>query len=126
MDGYVTVWEFRVHPDRRAEFERRYGPEGVWTALFRCAEGYLGTELLHDHNDALRYLTIDRWTTPDAYRSFHARFAEQYASLDRDCEGLTAHEAALGEYDLKDLFPHSSTDADARLADRPVPQEPAT
>lgn len=96
---YVAVWEFRVHADRRTEFERRYGPEGAWAGLFRRAEGYLGTELLHDRNDDLRYLTIDRWTTPDAYQSFHARFAEPYASLDRDCARLTAYEAALGEYD---------------------------
>jgi heme-degrading monooxygenase HmoA len=99
MGGYVTVWEFRVHSDRRAQFEELYGPAGAWAALFRRAEGYLGTELLRDRNDALRYLTIDRWTTVDAYQSFHARFAGQYASLDRDCEELTAHEAALGEYD---------------------------
>ncbi|MEX2151520.1 MAG: antibiotic biosynthesis monooxygenase [Steroidobacteraceae bacterium] len=99
MGGYVTVWEFRVHADRRTEFEEHYGPAGAWAALFRCAEGYLGTELLHDRNDALHYLTIDRWATADAYRSFHARFAEQYASLDRACGGLTAHEAVLGEYD---------------------------
>ena len=99
MGGYVTVWEFCVHADRRAEFEGRYGPEGAWAALFRHADGYLGTWLLHDRHDVLRYLTIDRWTTADAYRSFHARFAEQYASLDRECEGLTAHETALGEYD---------------------------
>jgi heme-degrading monooxygenase HmoA len=118
MSGYVTVWEFRVHDDRRAEFEQRYGPKGAWAALFRRAEGYLGTELLHDRDDALRYLTIDRWTTADAYRSFHARFAEQYASLDRDCEGLTAHESALGEYDLKDWCPHPDT--------KPVPEERAT
>lgn len=99
MGSFIIVWEFRVHPDRRTEFEGNYGSEGAWTALFRRAEGYLGTELLHDRNDVLRYVTIDHWTSPDAYRSFRARFAGQYAALDRDCEGLTAHEATLGEYD---------------------------
>jgi len=99
MPGFTTVWEFRVPPGGGAAFERRYGPDGDWVQLFRQADGYLGTELLHDRNDPLRYLTIDRWTGPDAYRVFRARFAEPYASLDRECEGLTAREVALGEYD---------------------------
>jgi quinol monooxygenase YgiN len=98
--GYVTVWEFRVRDDRRAEFERHYGPEGSWAGLFRQAEGYLGTELLHDRSDPLRYLTIDRWESADACRAFRAEFAGPYSSLDAACEALTTHEAALGEYDL--------------------------
>ena len=99
MAGFTTIWEFRVHPEALAPFELRYGPDGVWARLFRQAEGYLGTELLHDRHDPLRYLTIDRWQDPDAYRAFRARFAEPYESLDRECEGLTTHEVALGEYD---------------------------
>ncbi len=98
--GYVTVWEFRVHSDRREEFERHYGPQGSWVGLFRQAAGYLGTELLHDRSDPLRYLTIDRWTGPDAYRAFRTEFARPYAILDAACEGLTSHETALGEYGL--------------------------
>ena len=97
---YATVWEFRVRNDDRAEFERHYGPQGTWVGLFRQAAGYVGTELLRDRSDPLRYLTIDRWTGPEAYRAFRAEFAERYAVLDRVCEGFTTHEAALGEYDL--------------------------
>jgi hypothetical protein len=40
MAGYATVWEFRVRADRRAEFERHYGPDGSWVALFRRGDGY--------------------------------------------------------------------------------------
>ena len=98
--GYATVWEFRVRSERREEFERHYGPEGSWFVLFRQAPGYLGTELLHDRSEPLRYLTIDRWASAEAYRAFRAEFARDYATLDAACEGLTTHEAALGEYDL--------------------------
>ena len=101
MAGYATVWEFRVHSERRHEFERHYGPQGSWVDLFRQAAGYLGTELLHDRSDPLRYLTIDRWKDADAYRAFRAGFARQYERLDAACEGLAAQEAALGEYDLR-------------------------
>lgn len=100
MAGFTTVWEFRVRGERREEFERHYGPEGSWALLFRQAEGYVGTELLKDRSDALRYLTIDRWASAAAYRAFRAEFARPYATLDERCAGLTTHEAALGEYDL--------------------------
>ena len=99
MPGFTTIWEFHVLPEARAAFERRYGPDGDWARLFHQGEGYLGTELLHDRDDSTRYLTIDRWKDPDAYRVFRARFAEPYAALDRDCAGLTTQEVALGEYD---------------------------
>lgn len=97
-DSYATVWEFLVQPARQAEFERHYAPGGSWSALFRQASGYLGTQLLHDRNDPLRYVTIDRWTSIEAYRAFRRQFAAQYQTLDREFEGLTTHEAPLGEY----------------------------
>ena len=99
MAGFVTVWEFRVRGDRREEFERHYGAGGSWAQLFRQADGYDGTELLRDRSDQLRYLTIDRWASAEAYRAFRADFARPYTALDERCAGLTTHEAALGEYD---------------------------
>jgi heme-degrading monooxygenase HmoA len=59
--GYATLWEFTVAAARQAEFEAHYGPDGTWARLFSRADGYLGTELLRDRADPLRYLTIDRW-----------------------------------------------------------------
>ena len=96
--GYATLWEFLVRPGSLAEFERHYAPDGSWAALFRQAPGYLGTQLLHDRSNHLRYITIDRWTDIEACRAFRTRFAEAYAALDRQCEGLTTHEAPLGEF----------------------------
>lgn len=96
--AFATLWEFTVNPAHRAEFEELYGPDGSWARLFRQAAGYLGTELLNDCVDPLRYVTIDRWQSPDHWREFRRQFAAQYESLDRRCEGLTTHEAALGEY----------------------------
>jgi heme-degrading monooxygenase HmoA len=97
-DGFATLWEFAVLPARQAAFEAEYGPAGRWVALFRRAPGYLGSELLHDRRDPLRYVTIDRWASADAYREFRRRFAVEYERLDREFEGLTAREAPLGEY----------------------------
>ena len=96
--GYATIWEFTVLPARQADFESQYGAGGRWEVLFRQAPGYLGTELLRDRMDPLRYLTIDRWENAEAYRDFRRRFAAEYERLDREFEGLTAREASLGEY----------------------------
>jgi heme-degrading monooxygenase HmoA len=96
--GYAYLWEFLVQASRQAEFERHYAPDGSWVKLFRQSDGYLGTQLLQDRANPLRYVTVDRWAGIDAYRGFRAKFRAQYEALDRLCEGLTTQEAPLGEY----------------------------
>ena len=96
---YSYVWEFHVDERRRAEFERHYGPDGSWAALFRRSAGYVETLLLRDAANPLRYLTIDRWESEAAYLAFRARCAAEYAELDRRCELLTTKEISLGHYE---------------------------
>ena len=96
--GFATLWEFTVKASRQAEFESHYGPDGTWVRLFRKAPGYLGSELLHDRAETLRYVTIDHWASADDWYEFRKRFAADYELLDRDCEGLTTREAPLGEF----------------------------
>ena len=96
--GFTTLWEFTVLPARQAEFESHYGIDGDWVRLFRRGTGYLGSELLQDRANSLRYLTIDRWESIEAWRAFRSRFAQEYEQLDRELEGLASREAALGEY----------------------------
>lgn len=89
---FTTVWRFVVRPDAVAEFERRYGPDGDWAALFRKAEGYAGTELLRNVASANEFVTIDRWVDEAAYLRFLEGFAAEYAALDAKCEALTTSE----------------------------------
>ena len=96
--GYATLWEFAVAPAQQAEFEAHSGPDGTWARLFRRAPGYAGSELLRDHADPLRYLTIDRWESREAWQAFSREHAAEYERLDREFEGLTTREAPLGEY----------------------------
>jgi heme-degrading monooxygenase HmoA len=96
--AYATLWEFSVPPAHRSEFVSHYGPDGSWVRLFRRARGYLGTDLLSDRADPLRYVTIDRWESADHWHAFRRQFSEEYEALDRRCERLTAREAPLGEY----------------------------
>jgi heme-degrading monooxygenase HmoA len=96
--GYATLWEFVVDPARRAEFERRYGPDGDWVRLFRRAGGYLGSELLRDRTDPARFLTIDRWQTREDFLAFRREHGAEYERLDRELEGLATRETPLGEF----------------------------
>lgn len=98
MARYSYLWEFHVRPERQAEFERHYGPEGSWVALFRQAPGYLETLLLQDRSNPLRYVTVDRWQSIEAYRAFRVQFARQHEELDRLCQTLTVSETPLGEF----------------------------
>ena len=96
--GYTYMWEFIVEPAQLEEFQHYYGPDGSWVALFRKAPGYLDTRLLRDRTDARRFITIDRWMTVDAHRSFRSAFAREYAELDARCASFTARETSLGEF----------------------------
>jgi heme-degrading monooxygenase HmoA len=100
VSGYVYLWEYRVRATRVAEFEIAYGAEGDWVRLFRRADGYLGTELLRDLGDPLRFVTVDRWTAALAYEAFHARFAAEFEAIDRRCAELTDDERLIGRFML--------------------------
>jgi heme-degrading monooxygenase HmoA len=96
---YLIIWEYRVKPEQVAKFEEIYAANGAWAQLFKEATGYLGTELLHDPNDANRYITIDRWKSSQDYETFLLQWKAEYESLDAQCEGLTEHETSLGRWE---------------------------
>jgi len=94
---HVIVWRFRPKGGREREFESAYGSKGAWVALFSEGEGYLGSDLLRSADG--EYLTLDRWTSREAYDAFRALKAERYREIDRACEELTESETALGTFD---------------------------
>lgn len=93
---YTIIWRFTVRPGFTADFERHYASGGTWARLFRRYPGYLGTDLLRDTAAPNVYITIDRWTSPDA---FAAARGPEYAALDETCAGLTEREEKLGAID---------------------------
>jgi len=96
--SYLVVWQFRPRPGAELHFEEAYGPRGPWARLFASGEGFLRTELNRDLKDSGRYLTLDFWTSKEAYESFRAKHAAEYAAIDRECEALTVEETSLGEF----------------------------
>jgi heme-degrading monooxygenase HmoA len=97
---FVYVWQFDVAAERRAEFERVYGPDGEWVKLFRRSPDYLGTDLLRDRETPGRYLTVDRWRGAAERAEFLRRHARDVATLDERCVELTAAERRLGDFDV--------------------------
>jgi O-acetyl-ADP-ribose deacetylase (regulator of RNase III) len=89
---WFCTWHFRPAEGRDAAFREAYGPGGPWVALFRRAEGYVGTELAPLHDPPGWYRTTDRWASEAAHRAFRERHAAEYAALDAACAVLTAAE----------------------------------
>ena len=100
MSEYVYVWTYRVRPAHVDEFLRRYAPGGDWVRLFRLAPGYLGTTLLRSRIDPLRFATVDRWESHDAFVAFKTAHREAFAALDAECESFTEEESSIGEFDV--------------------------
>ena len=99
-DGpYLAIWEFEIKPKSRAHFEEIYGPDGAWARLFRQSPDYRGTRLIRDLMRPGRYLTLDSWTSREAFHSFKQAHAAQYAELDKQCESLSEREAIVGEFE---------------------------
>ncbi len=95
---FVVVWKFEIAEDKVAGFEAAYGPEGAWAQLFRTSPNYLGTELLRGTYEPGSYLTIDRWSSEEAFRTFRKEHDSEYEALDRRCDALTGRETRVGAY----------------------------
>lgn len=95
---HAYVWEFEVAAESVAEFLRYYGADGEWARLFGRAEGYLGTSLLRDEANPLRFVTIDRWQSKQHHEAFLDEFLLEYNAMDEVCESLTISETSLGNF----------------------------
>jgi heme-degrading monooxygenase HmoA len=92
---FVVIWEYEVRPGSEASFEKLYGAEGEWVALFRKHAGFVGTELLRgDRPDT--YLSIDRWESEAQYDDFLSTAGDRYARIDAMGDALTLDERRIG------------------------------
>jgi Antibiotic biosynthesis monooxygenase. len=96
----VIIWEFRVAAGKRREFESAYGPDGEWARFFGRARnnGYVETQLIRDAAVPTRYLTLDFWTSPQAYERFKKENQAEYQAIDQRCESLTQRENEIGRF----------------------------
>lgn len=91
---YAIVWRF-VAKDR-SEFERHYGPDGTWAGFFRRDPEFVRTELLRGEEN--EYLTLDYWSSEEAFAAFRARNLAEYEAIDRGFEALAERETRLGAF----------------------------
>lgn len=95
---FIVIWQFEVAEEKIVAFEAAYSADGTWAQLFRNSPDYRGTELLRDSYVPGSYLTIDRWTSEEAFRAFRRDNDAEYEKLDRTCDPLTARETRIGAY----------------------------
>jgi heme-degrading monooxygenase HmoA len=87
---YVRVWEYDVEPGQLSAFLAVYGAAGAWVKLFARADGYAGTDLFRDVDQANRFLTVDRWTNAGCWQAFLDRWADEYHELDHQLRWLAS------------------------------------
>jgi heme-degrading monooxygenase HmoA len=85
-----------------AQFESFYGPQGVWADLFARGDGYVATELTRDQLQPQRYLTLDFWTSRQAYEDFRHQHLDEYKAIDIRCEQMTDSEVEVGSFERLD------------------------
>jgi heme-degrading monooxygenase HmoA len=95
---FVIVWQFDVAEEQIADFEVAYGPQGPWATLFARSPEHIGTELLKDAYVPGRYLTVDRWSSEEAFRAFRKDHDPDYEALDRACDSVIASESRIGAF----------------------------
>ena len=96
---FVALWEFEVKPRCQERFQKVYGPGGDWAKLFRSDSNYQYTQLLHDSEHPAIFLTLDFWTSRQAYENFMASHAAEYERLDAVGEELTRGERKIGWFE---------------------------
>jgi heme-degrading monooxygenase HmoA len=95
---FVVIWEYTVRPEGLREFERVYGADGEWAAMFGRCEGFVETELLRDTEQPDRFVTIDYWRLPDHYVGGLASLGDAYRSLDERCAAFMVTERHVGNF----------------------------
>src|SRR6266850_5027422 len=93
---HAIIWEFTVREECIHQFTAAYGAGGDWANLFRCAKGFLGTELLRSCVEPNVFLTVDRWESASSFDMFQEQFGTEYKNMDNRFDCYTSSERRLG------------------------------
>ena len=94
---YEAIWEYEVDEESRPAFEAFYGASGEWVRLFRRSADFTETMLFRNVAREGHYLTVDRWTSREAYETFLRRNRRDYEALDERSSGLTMVERRIAD-----------------------------
>jgi heme-degrading monooxygenase HmoA len=95
----VIAVVFRYDARDPVEFEQAHGPDGDWAGFFSQGEGYIGTELLRDVDEADRYLVIDRWQSIEAYNAFVSEHQAEYLRRSDESSFYYLQELRFGTFE---------------------------
>jgi heme-degrading monooxygenase HmoA len=95
--GYLVMWEFKVRAGMEKRFEKVYGSDGEWARIFRQNDSYIKTKL-YASEAGRTYVTLDYWTSQEAYEAFRKQHAAKYKALDQRCQGMTESEREIGRF----------------------------
>ena len=97
---FVALWEYEVKPGGEERLENAYGSDGDWVRLFRTDSNYRETRLLRDPFRPAIYLTLDFWSSKQAYEKFLVDHDVEYQTIDEASAGLTSSERRVGWYEM--------------------------
>jgi hypothetical protein len=95
---FIIIWEYRVKQEYGEEFQKQYGPEGIWVKFFKQGRGYCNTQLLKDSKEEGHYITIDSWYCKTDYQRFLNQSISEYDCIDKQCQSFTEYENKIGEF----------------------------
>jgi len=92
--------EFRVREGREPEFERVFGPDGLWRKFLVGTEGYFRSEVRCEFAVERTYRVLDIWTSHVEFEQFRRRWAAEYERfrLSISADELIERELLLGMY----------------------------
>jgi len=95
-----VVREFVVAEGRERDFQKIYGPNGIWPELLRRSEEYLGTDWKLESETERRYRVFDCWRSHWGFESFRAWYQREYERFNRliASEHLLERETFLGSF----------------------------
>jgi heme-degrading monooxygenase HmoA len=94
---FIRIWEYDVSEESVDRFIAAYGPLGDWARLFARGDGFVRTELFRSTQTATRFVTLDVWSSKEAWQVFLHRWSAPYAELDTTLQSLAAGGILLAE-----------------------------
>jgi len=96
--GYLTIWKYKVNPEKKTKFEKLYGSEGARVKLFQKFTDYIKTEVHQEIDNPEHYITLDYWKSREAYYKLKETSKKEFSEIDKKGEDLTIKEKHIGEF----------------------------
>jgi heme-degrading monooxygenase HmoA len=94
---FIRIWEYDMSEESVDVFITAYGPFGDWARLFARGDGFVRTELFRSTQTPTRFVTLDVWSSEQAWQAFLHGWGARYAELDATLQSLAAGGTLLAE-----------------------------